>query len=560
MIPNLHSLDRYFLPIAALLLAILAAAQIGSALVESPTNDEPAHLTAGYVYLTTGEYKMDLSHPPLARILAALPLLSMKLKPIPARMAWAECTNMIWANRVSAETIMLRARSVSIALTFCYGLWLVWWTRRRFGSAVALLALAFFAFDPNLIAHGHYITTDLIASFGIFLVCSMWADFLEKPNWGRLTLSAVALGMVLVGKYSALYLLLVLPLLYAIAWWLNRGRSFFTWRGAIATFLVMTAGSCAAIGLAYAPDARTPAPWPEAAPSTHKNLGVKILTAVDSQTGLFSIGYFRGLNELAQHDADGHLSYLLGRVGVRGWWEYFPVAFLVKTPTGILLASVIALLSLVTTWRRRPPPPILLSLSLTLPPLIYFALAMHSSIDIGVRHLLPIYPFLYIFLAFVLIEYGPFFLKKSWRQTLAALVLLVAAESLSTYPHYLAFFNWASGGPANGSRYLLDSNVDWGQDDKNLAAFVDQHHIAPLCTALFGPAPASYYVVSRDLNHTGSPEGIEKVPCAVAVSVNFLRGLYIPAIVYAPLNRHRPIAEIGHSIYVYDLRNISSAR
>jgi hypothetical protein len=547
-------LDRYFLPIAAFLLALLAAAQIGSAVVESPINDEPMHVTAGYVYLTTGEYKMDLSHPPLARVLAALPLLSLRLKPIPAAMAWPEFRNMIWANRVSAETIMLRARSVIIALTFCFGLWLAWWTRLRFGSAVALLALAFFAFDPNLIAHGHYVTTDLVASFGIFLACTLWADFLQKPNWKSLALAAIALGIALVSKYSAIYLLFVLPLLYATAWWLYGTRPFFSCRAAIATFLAMTAGSLVVIGLAYLPDARSPQPARQAEPSTHKNLGVKILTAIDSHTGLFSIAYFRGLNELAQHDADGHLSYLLGRIGVRGWWEYFPVVFLVKTPTGILLAGAIALLSLVTTWRRRPPPRILLLLSLTAPPLIYFALALHSSIDIGVRHLLPIYPFLYVLLAFVLIEYAPLLLKKSWRWTIAALVLLVAAESLSTYPHYLAFFNWTSGGPAHGSRYLLDSNIDWGQDAKTLAAFVDQHHIAPLCTALFGPTLSSYYVVSRDLNQTGFPEGIENMPCAIAVSVNFLRGLYIPAVVYAPLNQHRPIAEIGHSIYIYDLR------
>ena len=555
MTPDRHPADRYFLPIAAVLLALLAAAQIGSAVVESPTNDEPGHLTAGYVYLTTGVYKMDITHPPLARILAALPLLSLPLKPIPAARAWLEFRNMIWANRVSAETIMLRARSVFIALTVCLGLWLAWWTRRRFGSAVALLALAFFSFDPNLIAHGHYVTTDLIAALGIFLACTVWADFLEKPRWKSLALAAAALGIALVSKYSSLYLLFVLPLLYAIAWRLNRTCPFFTWRGAVATFLVMTAGSCVAIGLAYAPDGMSPMPAPQAKPSAHTNLGVKILTAIDSHTGLFSIGYFRGLNELAKHDADGNLSYLLGHFSVRGWWEYFPLAFLVKTPTGILLACAIALLSLATTWRRRPPPPILLSLSLTLPPLIYFALAMRSSIDLGVRHILPIYPFLYVLLAFVLVEYTPFLLKKSWRQTIAALVLLVAAESLSTYPHYLAFFNWASGGPANGSRYLLDSNIDWGQDAKNLATFVNQHRIAPLCTALYGPTPASYYVVSRNLNRTGSPEGIENVPCVVAVSVNFLRGLYIPAVVYAPLRRHQPIAEIGHSIIVYDLRH-----
>jgi hypothetical protein len=199
---------------------------------------------------------------------------------------------------------------------------------------------------------------------------------------------------------------------------------------------------------------------------------------------------------------------------------------------------------------------VLLSLCLALPPMVYFALAMRSSINIGVRHILPIYPFLYVLLAFVLIDYGPFLLRGAWRWTIVVLIVLISAESLSVYPHYLAFFNWTSGGPVNGSRYLLDSNIDWGQDLKNLAIFVEDHHMTPLCTALFGAAPASYYgIIARDLNQTGMPEGVENLPCVVAVSVNVLRGLYNAPTKFAPLPQRRPVARVGYSVYIYDLRH-----
>jgi hypothetical protein len=184
---------------------------------------------------------------------------------------------------------------------------------------------------------------------------------------------------------------------------------------------------------------------------------------------------------------------------------------------------------------------------------------MHSSINLGVRHILPIYAFLYVLVAYVLINHAPFLLRRAWRWTIIALIVLVSAESLSVYPHYLAFFNIASGGPLNGSRYLLDSNIDWGQELKSFAIFVQNHRMTPLCTALFGPAPASYYgIVARDLNQTGIPEGVENLPCFVAVSVNVLRGQYNAPAKFAPLLQRRPVARVGYSIYIYDLRHGSS--
>ena len=537
-------LDRYLIPIAGFLLTVMCGTQIGSAIVESPTNDEPIHLTASYIYLTKGRYNMDLPHPPLGRVLAALPLLALPLNRIPAEKAWPEFRTFIWGNRVSVDTIMLRARLVTIALTLLFGAWLCWWTRRHFGPAAALLALTFFTFDPNLIAHGHYVTTDLIVSFGIFLTCTLWADFLLTPSWKRLILAALALGMAILSKYSALFLLLVLPVLYFVAWTRNRSRPFFTWRGAIITFVVMGAGAGILVALAYAPDVVT---------IIHL-LRAERITAINSHTLVSSFGYFRGLRQVAQHNAEGNPAYLLGHLGQYGWWDYFPVAFLVKTPTGVFAACGIAALSLLK-FRLRPPPA-LLWLCLALPPLIFFTLAMCSSIDIGVRYILPVYPFLYVLLAVVLIDYAPLLLRSAWPWTVAALMLLVAVESLSNYPHYLAFFNWASGGAANGSHYLLDSNLDWGQDSKNLANFVRDHHVTPLCTALFGTAPGNYYVrEARNLHQTGMPEGVEHLPCVVAVSANFLHGLYIPPAVFAPLRQRQPMAEIGHSIYLYDLRH-----
>src|SRR5215831_16919367 len=278
------SCERHFIAIASALLAILAALQIGSARNESVTNDELIHLTPGYVYLTTGEYSMELSAPPLGRVLAALPLLLMPIRHTPADRAWAEFDNFLWQNPASGQSILFRAR----------------------------------------------------------------------------------LGVALVSKYSAIFLLLVLPLLYSIAWWNNRGRSVFTWRGAIVVFVVMCLGAGSVITLAFAPKAVTRFHELRAqgyrVPFFDRVFGLgaesttrtsKMVAALGAAAAEPAYAYLTGLDHVLKHNADGHHAYLLGQFGRHGWWHYFPIAFLVKTPTAVLIAGLLALISLFWLRQRR---------------------------------------------------------------------------------------------------------------------------------------------------------------------------------------------------------------
>lgn len=566
------SCERHFIAIASALLAILAALQIGSAIHESSTNDETSHLATGYAYLTTGEYSMELKHPPLGRILAALPLLLLPIQHTPASGSWAEIDKLgaeidkfLWQNPVPGQSILFRARLVVITLTVLLGAWLAWWTRRYFGAPIALLALTFFAFDPNIIAHGHYVTTDLIGTLGIFVAVTLWASFLFEPSWKRLVAAAIGLGLALVSKYSAIFLLLVLPLLYFVAWWRNRGRRFFTWRGAIVVFVVMCLGAVSIIALIYGPQAITRFRDLRArgyrAPFVDRVFGAGVASTTRTSQTVAALGraaaepayaYVGGLKDVIQQNAEGQQAYLLGQFRRYGWWHYFPVAFAVKTPTAVLVAGLLALLSLLSMRTTKVG---LLPLCLTLPPVVFFLLSIYSTINIGVRHILPIYPFLYVWLAFVLVGYGARLLRNVWLFTVVGLIVTLCVESLLIYPQYLAFFNWPSGGPVNGSRYLLDSNIDWGQDFASLKRYADDHQAKPLCTALTAAGDLRHYgVISRDLLRTGIPEGIENLSCVVAVSVNVLNGLYVPPSLFAPLRQRDPVARIGYSIYVFDLR------
>jgi hypothetical protein len=273
-----------------------------------------------------------------------------------------------------------------------------------------------------------------------------------------------------------------------------------------------------------------------------------------------SFSYLMSLNIQASHMTTGHLAYLLGKFAVMGWWYYFPIAALVKMPSATLLLLILGLSLAVWRgpWRR-------ISFDfwlLAVPPFVFFATAMvFSHVNTGFRYLLPAVPFLIVLGARLLLAHGPARLRSAFVPVLAALVLLLMAESVAIYPHYLAFFNWPSGGPSKGPRYLLDTNLDWGQDLKNLADWAEQNGMVELCLCYFGNAPPEHYrLVRGPLPRTGDPSEWEKVDCVVAVSATPLFGLYVPHEQFAWLRRQKPLTTIGHSIYVYDLRRKSYPR
>jgi hypothetical protein len=493
----------------ALLLITMGVAMLTSALQETQTWDEAIHLTAGYLYLKTGSPAFFTDHPPL-RAVFALPLLFLHLRIPTDRPEWADrdqpafATQFLYTNPYHPDTLLLAGRSVAIVLTLAFGLVLFTWTRRHFDTPTALIALAFFAFDPNLIAHGRYITTDMLAAFTFFLAVIAW-------NSGSALRAGLALGLALIAKFSAIALIPIFLLL----WIFTRRMSF----RALAASLAIAA---ATVTVVIAPD---PHAW------------------------------FTGLDQVLRKTQQGHEAYLLGMYSHTGWWYYFPVVFAAKTPLGLLLALTPAVGAL---WWRRPsglPCPdssgrsSSLLLTLALPALTFFALSMISAINIGVRHILPIYPMLCV-LAATLVTRLP-----RGRIIAAACAAIVAIESVAIYPNYLAFFNAASGGPAAGPRYLLDSNIDWGQDVKKLRTWLRARHIPSVCMSYFGNTGVEFYGIPMEyLPRTNEIDLRQNLNCVAAISVTNLYGLYVPPDAYAWLRALKPAAKIGWSIYVYDLR------
>ena len=267
--------------------------------------------------------------------------------------------------------------------------------------------------------------------------------------------------------------------------------------------------------------------------------------------------YLYGLNAVADHNAGGHSSYLLGMRSETGWWYYFPVVFAVKSTMAALAGAVLLLgAALWQIWKREWISP--MTLGLTLPPLLYFVFSMTSGINIGMRHILPIYPFLYVGAAAWLAT------RENRRPGIYALGMLVAlqmGECARITPDYLAFFNELAGGPGRGPQYLVDSNIDWGQDVKKLGLWLDAHGGKRRARVYyFGNAQMRYY----GIDEMGYPEpldqkGWDEIDEYCVANVTPLNGVYVPLNSLAPLRMREPVAKIGWSMYVYDLRKPKTA-
>jgi hypothetical protein len=262
--------------------------------------------------------------------------------------------------------------------------------------------------------------------------------------------------------------------------------------------------------------------------------------------------YLLGLNHVADHNAGGHSSYLLGMRSETGWWYYFPVVFAVKSTMAALAAAGLLLAAgLWQAWKRQSISS--MALGLALPPLLYFASSMTSGINIGMRHILPVYPFLYVGAAAWLAT------RTHWRPGVTVLALLVAlqmGECARITPDYLAFFNELAGGPGRGPEYLVDSNIDWGQDVKKLGLWLDAHTGKRRARVYyFGNAQMGYY----GIDEMGYPKaldqkGWDEIDEYCVANVTPLEGVYVPLSDLAPLRMREPVAKIGWSMYVYDLR------
>jgi hypothetical protein len=550
------------------------ALTVGSYTQTSATVDEPQHLTAGYMALRLHDYRIDPEHPPLLRMWAALPLLAMPEVRIDTNVAsWSTADQWEFSHHFlyeanDADRLLYRARLMTVVLGLLLGIMVFSWARELFGFWTAATILALYCVEPNIVAHSSLVTTDLgMACFSFGALYFLWRTT-RKLTGGNVAGVAAFFALAQVSKFSALLLgpivlvLLVVRVLRAESWPcpLAEGAELHSRLAKISASLalvaIMTIASYAAVwaayGFRYGPIALS-----------HDLLLVRENTSfLQSVRTVAHVADWLDKHRLvpdayaksfilSQVKAQHRTAYLAGQSSRTGWWYYFPAAFLVKTPLTVLLllSCGLALLSQAPTrWKAD-------TAFLVLPPAIFLGLAMMAHLNIGLRHILPIYPFVLLMAGVTLDE-----MRVKWRAGLLLVPVVFASVELATvYPHCLAFFNQIVGGPTNGHRVLLDSNIDWGQDLKPLKRWMDANRVDHINLSYFGNADPAYYGIHCTYL-PGSPSFAAsritdpQLPGYVAVSVQNLHDIRHDAPApdfYTPLLERHPSAVIGYSIHVY---------
>lgn len=591
--------------IVAGLLTIMAAVMFFSSHGDSAIVDEIAHIPSGYSYITTGDYRLNPEHPSLIKDMAAVPLLFVRVKFPYAYWAanvgsvnnqWEVGWKFIYRFGNNPDTVIILARIPVMMLSLLLGLLVYLWAKELYGKKAGIFALVLYVFDANIIAHSRFVTTDLGISFALFLHMFTLYRFIKKPNWKTLLLAGATFGIALVTKFSAAILAPVYVVVFGMMV-LKRGgkdqknifaittdpRWYRRFLGTAVSLGLITFIGVVLMWLFYIPHTMNmPA-------QVQKDLIVESLPGSPLNPALIKMAnnvltrplgqYILGFSMVSSHVEGGHDAFLLGQVSNKGWWYYYPVAIALKTaiPVFIITISVLSCM-LYCEFAKKSPPSIPIKDWFTetylwvLPAALLF-MGMTGSINLGIRYMLPVYPFIFVFVSklagFIDFEWIKSLLnhKKEILKTKAlnivmtiaigVLVLWYVFGSLGTYPYYLSYYNEFVGGYQNGYKYLTDSNTDWGQDVKRLAKWVEKEGIDKIYVDVFpGSMPASYYLGDKMVEwhvQNGRPEG------TLAVSATFYQNSRLKkdrndGMDYSWLDNIKPIKNIGGSILIYDLR------
>lgn len=553
--------------LAGILLSTMFIMAVFSMKGDSATMDELAHLPAGYSYLTQKDMRLNPEHPPLVKDLAALPLLFIQGINLPAEIpAWQKDVNGQWEfghyflylAGNPADKMIFWARIPMVLILIMLGFYIFRWTKELLGNKAALLALFLFSFSPTFLAHGRLVTTDVGAAAGVFISTYYFIKALKKPTKKNILLGAILFGIAQLFKFSVI-LLAPLFVFLALAFWLAKMGSL---RQAAKVLILVFIIGYLLVGLVYqyhvwnyptqkqAEDAKV---YLSSYPPLIKNPIVWI-----SQKPILRpyAQYLTGLLMVFNRAAFGHTTYFLGEVSDTGWKYYFPIVYLIKETVTFHVLSLMALFYMawllclrrgarqVKNWLKDH----FSEFAMVSFILLYWAISLKSNLNIGVRHLLPTFPFVMVLASTMTIR-----LLKAPHLRLKYLLLFVLIfwqifSVIKIYPHFLSYFNEMVGGPDKGYVYTVDSNLDWGQDLKRLTNWVEENNIQKIKVAYFGGGDPIYYLGDKAeyFNWQEPQKGFLAVS-ATLLQVGKVTGQF------SWLKPYPPIAKIGYSIFIYQI-------
>ena len=541
---------------------------------ESLTWDEGDHIFAGYMMWKTHDYGLNPEHPPLMKLLGTLPLLNQPLTIPPDQHryfkseAYMDGREMLFAKGPEhAKMLTFRMRMANLTVAILLGLLVFLAAYEMFGIGAGFVALILLVFEPNVLAHGAFVTTDVGVSCFFFASVYAFYRYCKAPSLGRLLVVGLAVGLALATKHSAVLLVPMLVTLVAcevVFRFSGDDRATRALRlvgGLAGVAVIAVVVLWAFYGFRY--NARP------GALRLDPTLAEYVMPLKPTEAkGILLLAKYRVLPESYLYGladvramANGMPSYFFGKVYTHGVWYYFPVVLLIKSTLGFLGLLLLAVAAVIAGWFRRWRE----ILFLTVPPGIYLFVAMTSHLNIGARHILPVWVFLCAFAAggaWAWVESRGW--NKGWAYVVGILLVMHVSASALAYPNYMAYSNVLWGGPSQTHKYLTDSNTDWAQQLIAVKKYTDEHGIKDCWFAYFADPflrPEDYGIPCKPLPTPDSWfEGVQHpVPAViegpVLISAGTLTGFELGSNVLNPYREFqglKPVAEIQDGVLVFE--------
>ncbi len=531
--------------IALFALAVAIASLCATYTVFSPTYDEPNHVAAGMEWLDKGTYHYEFQHPPLARIAVAL---GPYLAGLRAQSIWdaSKEGNAVLGSRPPYVRNLKWARLGTLPFFLLACAVVYAWGKRWFGQKTGAAALVIFSCMPPVLGHAGLATTDVAVMAMVAAFLYQLLRWVEQPDWRRTVLLGLAAGGAFATKFSSfLFLPACAVAAAAYLFWTRRQRPD-SCSGALRRRQL--AAACALCFVVLWATYRFHVSPVSQLRGTHPGVDMYVSDA-RLRNAVYAVLEFplplseisSGFNELANHAKVGHESYLYGEFRTRGWWYFFPLMVALKTPLGFLALALMGFAALppksrTTHWQRYLT---------ALFPVVMLAVCMPSRINLGIRHVLVIYPMLAIVAGDLLVRR----MENGGRSRILVMALAAwgVVGSAAAHPDYLAYFNEIAA--RSPERIRTDSDLDWGQDWYRLAARLRALRVKSVSVGCF----CNFEPSMLNLPPYGDLPRDAPVAGYVAISANLLEMEHAKDGAYGWLRKFQPLERVGKSIFLYHI-------
>jgi len=558
---------------------------------ETQTIDEGVHISAGYSYLVTGDFRLNPEHPPLAKQLAGIPLLFLKptlptnTKAWETADQWQFAQAFLYESGNNSQLILVLGRLPIILLTILLGVLIARWAYELGGKIPSLVATILYFSSPVILTHGHLITTDVPVALGVMATAYFFTKSLRSPKTVWIYLTAISYAFAMDVKFTGVILIVLVPLIYLITYYCCKSRFThlkFSHFIHIFSAMIVFSAVLAFITTGFQTLKSVDDPFlgthhiqiatefmgklPE---NTHWAINTYLWVLNNATFPAYP--YITGLFEFMTHFEAGHESYFLGTYTDFGNIWYFPVAILIKTRLAVmvLLSLILTLFvkQLFWTWKFKLQKKSFFkkiiewfktlnpeSIVLFLIPTLFFISALQSKVNIGVRHVLLVYPFMFI--AISRLWSVQMNRKRLFIAIITGILGISVISTIMTWPFPMAYFSEAVGGASQGYKYMLDSNLDWGQNLPYLKEYLIKNKIDTICFGYFGQGRFSNEGFTiRPLYDDSAIKEHQPINCVVVISAQLL---YNRGDTFTWLKKRTPTTIIGYGLYIFDLRSENS--